>query len=763
MKVKCKIVKTVYAKEDYRVFGCVLTVPNDNIKLNKYGSFTITGSYSFLDEYQEYELDVEEGESNKYGTSYIVKGVPSMLAEELTDENEYTYLLKITSSDKIANAIHSAYPDFIRKILKGEEEEIDIKKIYNVGKRRLATYIAQINTKFKYFHLMAHFPQYKLSIEDAKELSNAFTDLDKAKEYIERNPYSALIEYCGRGFERTDKMIIEHDDNYVMSEQRAEFMLLWLLDRNEMDGSTRIYANDLAGHIREYDGRLLPIVKTTAVNSSRIYFDEKSKDMAIMATYLGECQIANFIKEKLDLSNPLQVEHGYENFIEIDGFKLSEKQQQLLKNALEYKFSILLGYSGSGKSSSVLGLIKMLEANKLTYTLLCPTGKASKRLRECTGRKTTTIHRAIGGGNEITTDYVIVDEFSMCDVSLTVSLFKAITNINTRVILVGDNAQLSSIGAGNVFNDMIESKIIPIAFLDEVFRYSENGMLKVATDIRNGKSYFESNESVQHYGKNFTFIQADNKTAFDILMEQYKIALKKHKPSEIMVLSPFNVGDCGTYNINNMIQAEVNPPKPKEIVMSRKIGQIEIVFRVGSFVLNTKNDYKALTLEEYNRLENLNNKIGLGFIDDEDMEDEPLEPQYKTVYNGDTGIVRSIDEKKMVVQIDEELIVYEKNKLNQLLLSYSISTHKSQGSQAEYVINLSLPMHNRMLTRNMLYVADTRSSKTMIEIGDINTIKEATKIADQNDRNTFLGELLLNQERDAQFPLHDKGCEDIAM
>lgn len=756
MKVKCRITKTIFKKDDYRIFG---VIPMDDkckeLKLNRFGNFTIAGNYPYLDEGQEYIMELQEGKTDKYGTSYVVKSVPSMEIEELTDETELGYLERITTPQQ-AQYIHEAYPDFIRRILKGEEDSINVKNIYNVGEYRMNVYIREINTKFKYFSIIALYPQYTLSIDEAKTLSAEMKDIETIKENLDNQPYATLIQVLGRGFEKVDKMVLEYDGNYRTSDQRVEFFLLWLLSRNELDGNTRIYANALTSHIKEYDKALLPLVKEVAIKSDRIYFDNESKDMARMDTYMAECNIADFVVCRTRKENPIGLEVGYKNFIEVDGFKLSQKQQGLLTNAIKYDFSILLGFSGTGKSSSVVGLIKMLEANHLTYTLLAPTGKAAKRLSECTGRTASTIHRRIG--EQITSNYVIVDEFSMVDVALCNALFQCVSD-DTRVVLVGDNAQLSSIGCGNVFTDMIESGVIPTAFLDEVFRYNEGGMLKVATDIRNGKSYFESDAPVQKFGKNFTYIQANNDTAFDILMEEYEKALKSHKPNEIMVLTPFNVGECGTYNINNIIQAHVNPPKPKQLVMTREINNIEIKFRIGDYVLNTKNDYKAITLEEYERLQKVNDIIEeWEFEENEDIElcNFSDTPSYETIYNGDTGIIRKITEKYLVVEIDEKMIVFEKNKLNQLLLSYCITTHKSQGSQAQYVINMSLPMHSRMLTSNLLYVADTRSGKTMIEIGDMTTIKNAIKIKDEVERNTFLLDAI--KEKVAQYLLLDKGC-----
>ena len=131
MKVKCKIIKQVYGKDDFRVFGVIPLQENTNLKLNKYGNFTISGSLGYLEQGQEYVFDLEEGETNKYGTQYIVKSCPTLEIEELTDDNELMYLERITTPSQ-AKYVHSAYPDFIRRILRGEEDTIDVNKIFNV-------------------------------------------------------------------------------------------------------------------------------------------------------------------------------------------------------------------------------------------------------------------------------------------------------------------------------------------------------------------------------------------------------------------------------------------------------------------------------------------------------------------------------------------------------------------------------------------------------------------------------------------------------
>lgn len=754
IKARCRIIRTVKRNEDWVRFGVLPLENKEKFKINSYGNFTISGQLTFLDEGEEYVIEFEEGKTTSFGTEYIVKSVPSLMVEELTDETELQYLERITTPSQ-AKYVHDAYPDFIRRVLKGEEETIDVNKIFNVGDYRLAVYIREINEKFKYFNIIALYPHYNFTMDEVKSLSKTYKDMDTIKNKIETEPYSVLIEALGRRFctdknqtaiSGVDKMIIDYEESYITSEQRTEFMLLWLLGRNEQDGNTKIYANALAEYIREYDKRLLPLVKSVSINSDRIYFDDETKDIARMDTYMAECNIADFIKAELKLSNKLDIT-DIEQYREVDGFKATDKQFSLLDKVINHGVSVLAGFAGTGKTTSIKMLIKMLEDNGLTYVIITPTGASAKVVTKATGRPASTIHKLLARleGGLIYTDVVIVDEMSMVGVGLMSNLISSIDPTNTRLVLSGDPAQLNSISCGLVFKNIIDSGIVPVTLLDEVFRYKDDGVLNVATNTRQGKSFFKSEDSVQKYGKNFKFIQASNSNTLDILMEEYRKTLKKVKHYDIMVLSPMNVGNLGTYTINKEIQSEVNPPRAKEFTMVRKIEGLEIVFRKGDFVLNTMNDYKAVTLEEYNRIEEIKERIieEVGEVACAKMRIEP--DNYVTIVNGDKGIIRSIDEKKMVVQIDEEMIVFTRKKLNQLLHGWCITTHKSQGQGNDYVICVLSRCHERMLNRELLYVAETRSSEKMTIIGDMETIENGIKISSQDDRNTSLYNLLLEQ------------------
>jgi len=512
--------------------------------------------------------------------------------------------------------------------------------------------------------------------------------------------------------------------------------MLSVLDTNEENGSTRLNANSMYYYIEEEYNvpELLPLIVETVKESELIYYDEKTKDVAKMTTYTAECMIADFIKNKIRNSKKLNID--WKKYTKVNDFTMSEKQSSILELFCNYNFSLLVGYSGSGKTTSIQGLISLMEDNGLSYTLLAPTGSASKRMSEATNRETSTIHRKCLRDKEIWSDVIIVDETSMVDLPTFAMLLNCIENDNARIILVGDPAQLLPVGIGCIFNDIINSGVVPMTLLTEIFRYKSNGALYVATNVRQGLKFFDNDDELVKrtedgvkVGTNYKFIQTDN--IKDVLLSEYNKLIRKNiKPENILCLSPFNVGDEGTYEINNKIQAEINPSKPKETVLNRKIGNKEIIFRLGDRILNKKNDYKALPYDSWKLIEE-NPKL----LTTEDVD-------LTSIFNGQKGIIREIDDKKIVVQFDEELIVIDKVKLKNLLLGNAISVHSSQGSEALYVINVVSPSHAKMLNRNLLYVADTRSKEMQIDIGDMDTYNKALLIDGNDERLTWLLDLL---------------------
>lgn len=739
-QIHAKVIKKVYSKDSFYIWSCIPMDGNREVQINRYGNFSLTGELGYLSENKEYDFVLEEGKASKYGMSYTVVDCPSIGMENLnnlTDAEKKAILMDCTSSEKIADNILSAYPDFINTVLTEGKEAIDTKNIKGVGEAYLSAYARILNDKYKYFAFIHSddLKDYQLTLKESKWLLDNYSS-EMVKEKFKNNPYAVLAE-LGRKFDKSDELILSIRPELKESDARTEGLILDVLDRNEEDGSTRLNGSLLFRVCKEdYNcPELLPKLKNVAEESPYIYYDEQSKDLSKMATYVAECNVNSFVKEKL--ANSSQLDIDWEKY----GEELSDEQKQLLKYFCDYNFVLLTGSAGCGKTFSLKALINLIEDNGMTYKCLAPTGIASLRMSESINRPASTIHRQCMGANAvINTDVLIVDECSMVDLQVFNMMLRTIDNPNIRIVLVGDFAQVLPIGVGEVFVDLINSNIVPRANLTKVFRYGDSGVLYVATNIRNGKS-FNQTENAKWNGNeckvmnNYRFIQTDDDNILETAKREYMNLINKGiKKDNVIILSPFNIGNFGTYNLNNTIQAEVNPPKAGEMEWERKIGSKLITFRIGDRVINTKNDYEALTVEAYEEIE----KSG-GLLKADDV--KALTTQ---VFNGERGVIESIDDKKMIVKFGEQLIVYDKLKMYNLLLAYSISTHKSQGSEADYVINIISPMHKRMLNRNILYVADTRSKVKQIDIGSLTTFNSALLVDGTTERNTWLKELLLS-------------------
>jgi len=302
-------------------------------------------------------------------------------------------------------------------------------------------------------------------------------------------------------------------------------------------------------------------------------------------------------------------------------------------------------------------------------------------------------------------NFLIIDECSMIGVNLLGLLFQYV-NKNTKIVLICDEAQLASISCGNIVQDIIDSNIVPTVKLNKVFRYGIGGIATVATDIRNGKELKEENKY-----QDYQFVPISNNPLNDIL-SIYNNELKKYNPEDIMILSPFNVRETGTYAINAEIQKEYNQ---NESFMSYKKQGFDIEFKIGDRIVNTENNYHMQS--DYDEV---------------------------AIMNGDIGKIINYDGNNIKVQFDNANVYLEKNDMFKMLLANAISIHKSQGNQAKCVIVVMDSSHGFFLNRNIEYVAVSRAQEKLIVIGDLNTINSSMKIQQEKNRETNLKMMLLN-------------------
>lgn len=359
-----------------------------------------------------------------------------------------------------------------------------------------------------------------------------------------------------------------------------------------------------------------------------------------------------------------------------------------------------------------------------------------------TGKQASTIHRKAGvfGEDEeankaITEDVIIVDESSMCDIFILAKLFKAITNGNARILFVGDDFQLPSVGVGNFLYDAIHSECIKISVLKKVFRQEDGGILDVATKVRQGRTFLEYDaEGRIQYGKDCVFWLTDQQFIRDGVIKNYENVIKKFNPDDVVILSPTNKGKLGTVALNKAIQKIANPPSANK--KEKAFGKEDpIIFRVGDSVMNTVNTYKIET-------------VGSGTAD---------------IFNGDTGKIIDIDENEKVFIIDFEGIVVKfkfGSILNSIVHSWVTTIHKSQGSQYKVVIVIIDKSTAFQLNANLIYTGLSRASQFLLVLGQAKAINDGVKKFANMERRSFLQEML-NNFNDSDILVTDDEEEDV--
>ena len=726
IKIKLKPIKRIFfnPSNGYKVLSCEPVGDYSNLMLNQYNNFTLAGTnLGMVDVGDEYELEIRENQRAKYPASYVLVGFTDIdvSAEgiKITPEQELKILRHICDGNQ-PKYIHEACPDFVQMVLDGREEEIDHKKIYNVGPVRFEEYVNKIKGYFTTIRFLPLTSDWGIENDsDVSKLINVFATPEELNQALETNPYHIFFDLLNYSFDKSDKYVLNKRSDLIDSKERCEFACLAILRENENEGDTRIYTDLLEELAEEKVPECAKYVKDAVRNSERIYYDAEQEYSSNKATYEAEVNIAENIKERLKHEESLGMDIS--QFIFADGFECTNEQKQILDFANRYKICMLRGNSGTGKSSSMKALVLMLEHYNLSYILLAPTGKAAQRLRETTGRNASTIHMYLACGHESSPDFVLIDESSMLGVSLLSLLFSTLDK-NTRIVFICDEAQLASISCGNVVQDIIDSGVMPTARLTKVFRYGTSGLATVATDTREGNLGPRQNSNYPDY----QFISINDKPIIQVL-DAYQSLLDKYTKDDIMILSPFNKGLVGTVAINKAIQSRYNP-NPDTNAIRKISGGEEIMFKVGDKVINTHNEYHCPCFR----------------VDDDGSLVESMSDIM--VMNGDMGYVRHIKETDtgivMAVEFDTGMARIYGPYMNNLLLGYAISTHKSQGSESKAVIVITSPMHKRLLSSNLLYVADSRAKEQLIEIGDVETIKEELKRHEQKERETWLCELL---------------------
>ncbi|WP_371372090.1 ATP-dependent RecD-like DNA helicase [Sporomusa aerivorans] len=395
------------------------------------------------------------------------------------------------------------------------------------------------------------------------------------------------------------------------------------------------------------------------------------------------------------------------------GVNLAEAQREALAAALAHGVLVLTGGPGTGKTTTVKGILALLEQQGGKIVLGAPTGRAAKRLAETTGREAMTVHRLLeaGGGaeeepmfarderNPLDADVVIIDETSMMDMLLMSCFLQAVPD-GCRVVLVGDVDQLPAVGPGAVLKDIIRSGAIPVTRLTEVFRQAGESMIVLNAHRINRARLPECGS------RDFQFREvADSEAVASAIVDLCQNELSQEGFDiwrDVQVLSPMHRQACGVENLNRLLQAALNPPaEGKEYIQS-----VSLILREGDKVMQTRNNYT------------------------------------KRVFNGDIGYILAIADGKVLVRYPEDDVMYDKGEHDELTLAYAMSVHKSQGSEYPVVVMPLTPGHHIMLQRNLLYTAVTRAKERVILLGSPAALNTAVTSDRTRRRYSLLAERL---------------------
>jgi exodeoxyribonuclease V alpha subunit len=533
---------------------------------------------------------------------------------------------------------------------------------------------------------------------------------DKSVSVVRENPYRLALDISGIGFKTADR-IARNMGIDPGSQIRAEAGIIHVLSELVDEGHVYYPYRELLGKaavLLEVDEATVEAALAALVEQRRVVVEEQQGDRAVYLTplHFAEVNVAKRLKALLGSPRQLiqiDVERAIQWVQRAIGIELAEMQKETIRKAIASKLLVLTGGPGTGKTTLINCLIRILERKGQRILLASPTGRAAKRLTEVTGREAKTIHRLLeyspkeGGfkrneDNPLEADLVIIDEVSMVDILLMNNLLKAVPS-KAALLLVGDVDQLPSVGPGNVLRDIIASEQVETVRLTEIFRQAQESLI-VVNAHRVNRGEFPQIRTPMGRLADFYFIQRDEpEKALELVNELCAKRLPRafhfDPLDDIQVMTPMHKGVVGVANLNAELQRLLNP-KGEEIARGGR------PFRLNDKVMQTSNNYE------------------------------------KEVFNGDIGRIVEIDpeEQRLLVRFEDRVVGYEWSELDELVLAYAISIHKSQGSEYPAVVVPILSQHYVMLQRNLLYTAITRARRLVVLVGS----KRAIAVAVRNNR-----------------------------
>lgn len=740
-KVEIKVIPTKQlffdSESSFGIYACEVNPEyTGKVKMNNYGNISFKGIAPNLDLGTEYTAVVTEDTKSNYRGSYILESIKQ--ERPTTVEEQKNFFKMILTETQVEN-IFAVYEgqDVIDMI---QNDTFDYSKVKGLGDKTYEKMKEKVLMNLDMSELLVFLGKHGIKYNMVSKLLKEYKNPQIVMEKIEENPY-VLSKVKGIGFKTCDA--IAKAMGYDMkSKHRIRSCIMFVILTENTNGHSWIEHKQLLNKAIE----LLNINKTyiedvlakgfkhivkidTRYATRKVYEAEQYVAMKMNQFKTQSSQVfpTSFLDEFLD------------SYCERNGVELEENQRQFFHDWNENNLLLLIGGGGMGKSWLQRILLELIDTKHLKTALLAPTGKASKVMTGYTGKEASTIHRKIGSFDEegdanieIQEDVIIVDESSMCDIAILSKLFKAITNYNTRILFVGDDFQLPSVGVGNFLYDAINSGCVKISRLKKVFRQQDGGILDVSTDVRNGIKFFDNSlEGRKVFGKDCVFHLVDSEYVFDGIVHHYSNVIKRFDPEDVVILSPTKKGRLGTLRINRAIQEIINPASATKKEHEFGTEDNKTIFRVGDSVMNTVNMYNMTTVNSlFGTLDEMFDDNNSGTAD---------------VFNGDTGKIVAINEEDKTVIVDFEGVVIKfkfEDAKSTLIHSWAMTIHKSQGSQYKVVIVVVDKSMKYQLNANLIYTGLSRAKDFLLVLGQADAVNHGIGKFANMERRSFLQEML---------------------
>ena len=707
---------------------------------------TCVGSFPVVTQGASVELEGNFTQHPVYGKQFQAVRLTEKMPEDALAMERYLGSGAIKGiGAALAGRIVRHFGDDTFQIVENEPERLsEVKGISEKKAREIAMQIAEKSDMRK---AMMFLQKYGISLNLGAKIYQKYGD--SVYSVLQENPYRLADDICGVGFKIADEIAYRigiHTD----SDYRIKSGMVYTLLQATGEGHVYLPKDELfqrAAELLGVDSSYMEKHLVDLAMERKIVQKEQGDQILIYPAqyYYLELNTARMLRE-LDIFCPEDEKIVERRIVQIEketGTVLDEMQKKAVQEAAGHGLLILTGGPGTGKTTTINAIIRYFEGEGAEIRLAAPTGRAAKRMTEATGYEAQTIHRLLelsgmpeddregqpihferNAENPLETDVIIIDEMSMVDIHLIHSLLMAVT-AGTRLILVGDENQLPSVGPGNVLRDIIRSGQFPVVELKKIFRQaSESDIVVNAHKINKGEQVEINNKS-----RDFFFLKRyDADIIIRVVIALIQEKLPKYveaKPFEIQVLTPMRKGLLGVERLNQILQRYLNPPDASK--KEKEIGQG--LFREGDKVMQVRNNYQL----EWE----IRGRYGI-----------PIEKGVG-VFNGDTGIIKTINEFAETAEVEFEdgrWAEYSFKQLDELELAYAVTIHKSQGSEYPAVIIPLLSGPRMLMNRNLLYTAVTRARKCVTVVGSEETFRDMIRNEKQQRRYSSLDQRIQETE-----------------